>query len=143
MIPNPRTGPLQSCAYSLFARATAKEIVSPQAVVRFEAMIFIYFTFLFSPLQDDFIIVHIPGEYDSVLETVFKTEFLTLLSSKYQDSTNRQLKVDISSRYFLFLFLSIRTGSISFLESFGVLNKPDFCDACSVPISHSVKRFNF
>ncbi|XP_068688023.1 unconventional myosin-Ie-like isoform X1 [Montipora foliosa] len=50
-----------------------------------------------SPMQDDFIVVHIPGEYDSVLETVFKTEFLTLLSSKYQESTNRQLKVDISS----------------------------------------------
>ena len=80
------------------ARATAKETTSPQAVARFEAMVFIYLTFLFSPLQDDFIVVHIPGEYDSVLETVFKTEFLTLLSSKYQDSTNRQLKVDISSR---------------------------------------------
>ena len=53
----------------------------------------------FSPLQDDFIVLHIPGEYDSVLETVFKTEFLTLLSSKYQDSMNRQLKVDINNRY--------------------------------------------
>lgn len=52
-----------------------------------------------SPLQDDFIVLHIPGEYDSVLETVFKTEFLTLLSSKYQDSLSRQLKVDITSRY--------------------------------------------
>lgn len=50
-----------------------------------------------SPLQDDFIVLHIPGEYDSVLETVFKTEFLTLLSSKYQDSVNRQLRVDIAS----------------------------------------------
>lgn len=50
-----------------------------------------------SPQQDDFIVVHIPGDYDSVLETVFKTEFLTLLSSKYQESTNRQLKVDITS----------------------------------------------
>ncbi|KAJ7385321.1 Unconventional myosin-Ie [Desmophyllum pertusum] len=50
-----------------------------------------------SPLQDDFIVLHIPGEYDSVLETVFKTEFLTLLSSKYQDSLNRQLKIDIVS----------------------------------------------
>ena len=56
----------------------------------------VYFS---SPLQDDFIVLHIPGEYDSVLETVFKTEFLTLLSSKYQDSLSRQLKVDITSRY--------------------------------------------
>ena len=56
----------------------------------------IYFS---SPLQDDFIVLHIPGEYDSVLETVFKTEFLTLLSSKYQESLSRQLKVDITSRY--------------------------------------------
>lgn len=56
----------------------------------------IYFS---SPLQDDFIVLHIPGEYDSVLETVFKTEFLTLLSSKYQDSLSRQLRVDITSRY--------------------------------------------
>ena len=56
------------------------------------------FHFFFSPLQDDFIVLHISGEYDSVLETVFKTEFLTLLSSKYQESMNRQLKVDITSR---------------------------------------------
>jgi len=40
-----------------------------------------------------------------VLETVFKTEFLTLLSSKYQDSMNRQLRVDINSRYVLVVFV--------------------------------------
>ncbi|XP_031555305.1 unconventional myosin-Ie-like isoform X2 [Actinia tenebrosa] len=48
-----------------------------------------------SHLQDDFLVLHLP-DYDSVLETVFKTEFLTLLASKYEDSTSKQLKIDIS-----------------------------------------------
>ena len=59
--------------------------------------------------------LHIPGEYDSVLETVFKTEFLTLLSSKYQDSVNRQLKVDIASRYDKLLIGDNRCAKVSVL----------------------------
>ena len=51
-----------------------------------------------SPQQDDFVVVHIPGEYDSVLETVFKTEFLTLLSSKYEDAVSKKLRIDINAK---------------------------------------------
>ncbi|XP_048583332.1 uncharacterized protein LOC5501785 isoform X2 [Nematostella vectensis] len=47
-----------------------------------------------SHLQDGFVVLHIPSEYDSVLDTVFKTEFITLLSSKYKDATGRDLKVE-------------------------------------------------
>jgi len=82
----------------------------------------IYFS---SPLQDDFIVLHIPGEYDSVLETVFKTEFLTLLSSKYQDSLSRQLKVDIVSRYDKF------KGFCARCPFNGIITQ----NACNIPLS--------
>ncbi|XP_064390451.1 unconventional myosin-Ie-like [Halichondria panicea] len=44
-----------------------------------------------SPFQDDFVVLHVKGEYDSVMETVLKTEFLTLLSEKYQTITSSKL----------------------------------------------------
>ena len=50
------------------------------------------------------------NDYDSVLETVFKTEFLTLLSTKYEAAMHRKLTVDISNKsvvtYISFLFNS-------------------------------------
>ncbi|KAM9294283.1 unconventional myosin-Ie-like [Gastrophryne carolinensis] len=45
-----------------------------------------------SALQDDFIILHEP-QYDSVLESVFKTEFLSLLYKRYEENTKRKLDV--------------------------------------------------
>ncbi|XP_072917472.1 myosin IEb isoform X2 [Hemitrygon akajei] len=43
-----------------------------------------------SPLQDDFLIVH-EAQYDSVLESTFKTELLSLLWKRYQERTQRDL----------------------------------------------------
>ncbi|KAJ1568981.1 Unconventional myosin-Ie [Cladochytrium tenue] len=36
-----------------------------------------------SSLCDDYFVIHIPGEYDNVLENLFKTELVTVLSIKY------------------------------------------------------------
>ena len=44
-----------------------------------------------STRQDDFIVLHVPSDYDTPLEMVFKTEFLTLLSEKYEAETKRKL----------------------------------------------------
>ena len=54
--------------------------------------------------------MHVLNDYDSVLETVFKTEFLTLLSTKYEAAMHRKLTVDICNKsvvtYISFLFNS-------------------------------------
>lgn len=50
-----------------------------------------------SGLQDDFLIVHVQNDYDSILESVFKTEFLTLLAKRYEALTSRKLTVDIKN----------------------------------------------
>ncbi|KAG5264132.1 hypothetical protein AALO_G00272500 [Alosa alosa] len=43
-----------------------------------------------STMQDDFLILH-EQEYDSLLECVFKTEFVSLLSRRYEERTQRKL----------------------------------------------------
>ncbi|MED6267714.1 Unconventional myosin-Ie [Characodon lateralis] len=43
-----------------------------------------------STLQDDFFIIH-EEEYDSVLQSIFKTEFLSLLVKRYQEKTDKKL----------------------------------------------------
>uniref|UniRef100_A0A674KGB2 Myosin IE n=1 Tax=Terrapene triunguis TaxID=2587831 RepID=A0A674KGB2_9SAUR len=43
-----------------------------------------------STMQDDIFILH-EQEYDSLLESVFKTEFLSLLSKRYEEKTQRKL----------------------------------------------------
>uniref|UniRef100_A0A8B9JHY7 Osteoclast-stimulating factor 1 n=1 Tax=Astyanax mexicanus TaxID=7994 RepID=A0A8B9JHY7_ASTMX len=43
-----------------------------------------------STLQDDFMILH-EQEYDSLLECVFKTEFISLLSRRFEEKTQRKL----------------------------------------------------
>ncbi|XP_074836635.1 unconventional myosin-Ie-like isoform X2 [Carettochelys insculpta] len=50
-----------------------------------------------STLQDDFLIVHAP-QYDSVLESVFKTELLSLLCKRYQERTRQPLPVKFSNQ---------------------------------------------
>ncbi|XP_063173201.1 unconventional myosin-Ie-like [Candoia aspera] len=50
-----------------------------------------------STLQDDFIIVH-EAQYDSVLESVFKTELLSLLCKRYEERTGKQLPVRFSNQ---------------------------------------------
>ncbi|KAI4900186.1 hypothetical protein NFI96_017675, partial [Prochilodus magdalenae] len=43
-----------------------------------------------STLQDDFMILH-EQEYDSLLECVFKTEFISLLARRFEEKTQRKL----------------------------------------------------
>lgn len=52
---------------------------------------------LLSTLQDDFIILH-EAQYDSVLESVFKTEFLSLLYKRYEERTQKKLDVRFANQ---------------------------------------------
>ncbi|XP_051271779.1 myosin IEb isoform X2 [Dicentrarchus labrax] len=58
-----------------------------------------------STLQDDFFIIH-EEEYDSVLQSVFKTEFLSLLVKRYQEKTEKKLPLKFNN----LTGLSSRTG---------------------------------
>ncbi|XP_007904582.2 LOW QUALITY PROTEIN: unconventional myosin-Ie [Callorhinchus milii] len=49
-----------------------------------------------STMQDDFLILH-EQEYDSLLESVFKTEFLSLLAKRYEEKTQRKLQLKFSN----------------------------------------------
>ncbi|NP_001080439.1 myosin IE, gene 2 L homeolog [Xenopus laevis] len=50
-----------------------------------------------SKLQDDFIILH-EAQYDSVLETMFKTEFLSLLYKRYEEKKQKKLPIKFSNQ---------------------------------------------
>ena len=52
-----------------------------------------------SPFQDDFFVLHVKDDFDSVLESVLKTEFLTLLSEKYKTLTNHHMTFAFNKRY--------------------------------------------
>lgn len=53
--------------------------------------------FIFSStMQDDFMILH-EQEYDSLLECVFKTEFISLLSQRFEEKTQRKLPLKFSN----------------------------------------------
>nr|XP_033776611.1 LOW QUALITY PROTEIN: unconventional myosin-Ie [Geotrypetes seraphini] len=49
-----------------------------------------------STMQDDFFILH-EQEYDSLLESMFKTEFLSLLSKRYEEKMQRKLPLKFSN----------------------------------------------
>ncbi|KAG9489445.1 unconventional myosin-Ie [Eleutherodactylus coqui] len=49
-----------------------------------------------STFQDDFFILH-EQEYDSLLESVFKTEFVSLLAKHYEEKTQRKLPLKFSN----------------------------------------------
>ncbi|XP_075885012.1 myosin IEb [Nelusetta ayraudi] len=49
-----------------------------------------------STLQDDIFIIH-EEEYDSVLQSIFKTEFLSLLIKRHQDKTDRKLPLKFNN----------------------------------------------
>ena len=42
--------------------------------------------------------MHIPMEWDSVIETVFKTELLTLLAEKYKVAARRKLQINFGNQ---------------------------------------------
>ncbi|XP_068174773.1 unconventional myosin-If [Antennarius striatus] len=50
-----------------------------------------------STRQDDFFILH-ESQYDSLLESNFKTEFLSLLSKRYEEVTRRKLTISFTDR---------------------------------------------
>lgn len=63
-----------------------------------EALDGLFFLFVFfSTRQDDFFILH-ETQYDSLLESNFKTEFLSLLSKRYEDVTKRKLTISFTDR---------------------------------------------
>uniref|UniRef100_A0A665VUR1 Osteoclast-stimulating factor 1 n=1 Tax=Echeneis naucrates TaxID=173247 RepID=A0A665VUR1_ECHNA len=49
-----------------------------------------------STMQDDFMILH-EQEYDSLLECVFKTEFISLLARRFEEKTQRKLPLKFSN----------------------------------------------
>ncbi|XP_054756570.2 unconventional myosin-Ie-like [Lytechinus pictus] len=49
-----------------------------------------------STLQDDLFVLHVTEEYDSLLESVFKTEFLTVLDKKFQETLQQKLIVNFN-----------------------------------------------
>ncbi|XP_051985859.1 unconventional myosin-Ie-like isoform X1 [Xyrauchen texanus] len=49
-----------------------------------------------SIMQDDFMILH-EEEYDSLLECVFKTEFISLLARRYEERTQKKLPLKFST----------------------------------------------
>uniref|UniRef100_A0A7N9AY96 Osteoclast-stimulating factor 1 n=1 Tax=Mastacembelus armatus TaxID=205130 RepID=A0A7N9AY96_9TELE len=50
-----------------------------------------------STRQDDFFILH-EAQYDNLLESNFKTEFLSLLSKRYEEVTKRKLTISFADR---------------------------------------------
>nr|XP_039262596.1 unconventional myosin-Ie-like isoform X1 [Styela clava] len=46
-----------------------------------------------STMQDDFFVLQVANEYDSLLESVFKTEFLHVLSKSYKAKTHSDLRL--------------------------------------------------
>ncbi|XP_012234244.1 unconventional myosin-Ie-like [Linepithema humile] len=50
-----------------------------------------------STLQDNFIIIHTKEDYASLLESVFKTEFLSVLSKKYLEDTGHLMNIRFSN----------------------------------------------
>ncbi|KAL6257902.1 hypothetical protein P5V15_011501 [Pogonomyrmex californicus] len=50
-----------------------------------------------STLQDNFMIIHIKEDYASLLESVFKTEFLSALSKKYLEDIGHPLNIRFSN----------------------------------------------
>ncbi|XP_011149340.1 unconventional myosin-Ie [Harpegnathos saltator] len=50
-----------------------------------------------SMLQDNFVIIHTREDYASLLESVFKTEFLSVLDKKYLEDTGHPLNIKFSN----------------------------------------------
>jgi len=47
--------------------------------------------FVCSTLQDDYFLMFVQNDFASLLECVFKTEFLSTLDKRYKDKTNKDL----------------------------------------------------
>ena len=51
-----------------------------------------------STRQDDFMVIRVKEAFPSILETVFKTEFLTVISDRFLAQTNRNLRITFSDQ---------------------------------------------
>lgn len=80
-------------------------INSLKTIFKFTNFLLIYETFnisadikhtYFSPLQDDMMVIHINNDYSSMLESIFKTEFLATLKKRYKETVNRELSIVFS-----------------------------------------------
>lgn len=69
-----------------------------------------------STMQDDIFILH-EQEYDSLLESVFKTEFLSLLSKRYEEKTQRKLPLKFSNTWVTAFFNGLLGINVLFLLS--------------------------
>lgn len=49
-------------------------------------------------LQDNFVIIHTREDYASLLELVFKTEFLSVLNKKYLEELGHPLNIRFSNK---------------------------------------------
>uniref|UniRef100_A0A8D0D419 Osteoclast-stimulating factor 1 n=1 Tax=Sander lucioperca TaxID=283035 RepID=A0A8D0D419_SANLU len=67
-----------------------------------------------STMQDDLIILH-EQEYDSLLECVFKTEFISLLARRFEEKTQRKLPLKFSNT----LDLKLKKENWGFLSGGG------------------------
>lgn len=67
-------------------------------------------------MQDDIFILH-EQEYDSLLESVFKTEFLSLLSKRYEEKTQRKLPLKFSNTWVTAFFNGLLGINVLFLVS--------------------------
>ena len=59
----------------------------------------VVFVVFFSTLQDDFFVIHVQNDYASLLESVFKTEFLTILSKRCQEKLQKELRTVFTNGY--------------------------------------------
>ena len=62
----------------------------------------------YSKKQDDMFVVYVQNEYASLLESVFKTEFVTMLAKHYLPLVGTPLPIEFNDR-------SVTTSSVAFL----------------------------
>jgi len=53
---------------------------------------------ILSTRQDDFFVIFVKEEYPSILESVFKTEFLTVLSDKFAATTGQNVNINFKDQ---------------------------------------------
>lgn len=53
--------------------------------------------------QDNFVIIHTKEDYASLLELIFKTEFLSVLNKKYLEDIGHSLNIKFSNKYAYFI----------------------------------------
>ena len=73
-----------------------KYTVHSVPVIDCDISLMLFYVSACSPFQDDIFVVHIENDFSSMLESMFKTEFLMTLKKRYKDKTNRELPISFS-----------------------------------------------